>query len=124
MTLWSFPIQLQCYLHTRRGKNVGVAPFQVLTNGKLIGFFVFTSIVSSKSTSVDNIVHDVQALEHELIHLNVVEVESVVGNMPSMSKGQHSHHAHLIAHSSSGSKMFVKGIISHVSTKPTPLSAS
>jgi hypothetical protein len=50
----------------------------------------FTSVVGSKSASMIQVVHDIQTFEPERIHLDDSEVESVVGDIPSMSKGQHS----------------------------------
>ena len=44
----------------------------------------FTSVISLKYASVVHIVHNVQAFELKFIHLNDLEVESIVGDITFM----------------------------------------
>lgn len=83
---------------------MGVTYFQLLCIGKP----ELLNVVSSKSALVVHIVDDVQALEPKLIQLDDLEVEYVLGDIPSMSRGQHSHHTLHVVQSSPVSKMFSK----------------
>lgn len=68
-------------------KKYGCYVYPKLTN---VVIFIFTFMVC--------IVDYVQGCEPKLIHLNDLEIASVVGAIPSMSSGQHSRLALHVAH--------------------------
>lgn len=68
-----------------------------LALGDLAVLFEFTNVVGSKFVLVICIVCNVQVFEPRLIRLDDSHVEFVVGDIPSMFRGQHSLHALPIA---------------------------